>query len=192
MSKINLNRVTLIENQLTPHIPHNNLNGPNNSNIFTNFTNSTNTNSNQMNTGTDNKDNKDIKDNKETKGNENENENDKDNKTPRTKELPRLSESLKSSPKSERIVHSNGNIEEGYLLNGMKTGSWVTYWNENGQKKSVGSYADDCKTGKWIYWDISGKVVTLGQYTGGVRVGGWEETRDYNTIRWNENGTTRD
>lgn len=48
--------------------------------------------------------------------------------------------------------HDNGQIEQqGHFKDGKLEGSWVAF-DEKGNKKSIGEYANGEKTGKWFFW----------------------------------------
>ncbi len=59
-------------------------------------------------------------------------------------------------------------------------GKW-TWWHENGQKLSEGTYKDKRFVGKWIWWYENGKKEMEGIYKDGKKDGKW--------IEWFSNGT---
>ncbi len=48
-------------------------------------------------------------------------------------------------------------IQRGYLLNGEKTGTWITY-DEKGQITAKAEYEEGQKQGKWKIYSETGKV----------------------------------
>ena len=69
------------------------------------------------------------------------------------------------------LYKSNGNKKlEGYYKDGLRNGKW-SWWNENGKKKSLGSYLNGDGTDKgdtgisrngrdglWSWWYVNGKI----------------------------------
>jgi len=48
--------------------------------------------------------------------------------------------------------YDNGQIEQqGHFKDGKLDGNWVAF-DEKGNKKSMGNYANGNKTGKWFFW----------------------------------------
>ncbi len=66
--------------------------------------------------------------------------------------------------------HDNGEVSQSGTFNlaGKLHGEWLSY-NEEGQKISVGSYADGQKVGKWLFW--SGEVLKEVDYNNNVIAG---------------------
>ena len=54
--------------------------------------------------------------------------------------------------------HENGNISQkgSFNLERKLHGEWISY-NEKGDKKSIGSYTNGLKTGKWTFWSGADK-----------------------------------
>lgn len=51
--------------------------------------------------------------------------------------------------------YDNGKVQqEGFFKDGKLDGVWVAF-DENGNKKSTGLYANGEKTGKWFFWNGS-------------------------------------
>lgn len=51
--------------------------------------------------------------------------------------------------------HENGRVEqEGFFKDGKLDGVWVSFDNK-GNKKAIGEYANGVKTGKWIFFNES-------------------------------------
>jgi antitoxin component YwqK of YwqJK toxin-antitoxin module len=49
--------------------------------------------------------------------------------------------------------YENGQIQqEGFFKDGKLNGQWVSY-DESGNKKAIGEYANGEKTGKWFFWN---------------------------------------
>ena len=68
---------------------------------------------------------------------------------------------------------------KGHISNKGREGQW-TYWYENGQLESKGSYEDGIETGKWTYWYDDGQKISEGSYKDRRRDGQW--------TYWYENG----
>ena len=50
------------------------------------------------------------------------------------------------------LYHDNGQIEQhGFFKNKKLHGTW-TYYNEQGEKISIGNYENGVKTGKWFFY----------------------------------------
>ncbi len=49
--------------------------------------------------------------------------------------------------------YDNGKIQQqGYFKDGKLTGQWIAF-DEQGNKKSIGTYVNGDKTGKWFFWN---------------------------------------
>lgn len=49
--------------------------------------------------------------------------------------------------------YDNGQIQqEGFFKEGKPEGKWAAF-DVNGNKKSIGEYAEGTKTGKWFFWN---------------------------------------
>jgi antitoxin component YwqK of YwqJK toxin-antitoxin module len=69
---------------------------------------------------------------------------------------------------------------EGHYKDG-KLESLYTYWHDNGQKRSEGHYKDGKPDGLYTYWHENGQKKEEGHYKDGKKEGLWT---DY----WHENG----
>ena len=53
------------------------------------------------------------------------------------------------------LYHDNGQVEQhGYFKDKKLHGTW-TYFNEQGEKVSIGNYENGIKTGKWYFYTKS-------------------------------------
>ena len=49
--------------------------------------------------------------------------------------------------------YDNGKVQQqGYFKDGKLTGQWIAF-DEQGNKKSIGTYVNGDKTGKWFFWN---------------------------------------
>lgn len=61
--------------------------------------------------------------------------------------------------------HETGAIfEEGYVNNGMKVGTWTTYYPENGYIQTITSFDDGVFTGPFIEFDERGRLMKQANY----------------------------
>ncbi len=65
---------------------------------------------------------------------------------------------------------SGSKAMEGELKQGLKTGTWVTYY-DNGQKMSEGNYTTNLKDGEWAYWEANSNMKGKEFYKNGNLVG---------------------
>lgn len=66
-------------------------------------------------------------------------------------------------------------ITEGNYLMGKKTGTWISYYPVNGEKRAQGSYDNNGKqTGNWQYFTSKGNLKAEGGYKSGLREGVWK------------------
>jgi antitoxin component YwqK of YwqJK toxin-antitoxin module len=54
--------------------------------------------------------------------------------------------------KSTYFFDSGKVSQEGFYKNGKVDGQWIAY-DENGAKKSIGTFENGIKTGKWFFWN---------------------------------------
>ena len=66
----------------------------------------------------------------------------------------------------------SGEEENGYNEVGMREGVW-TYWHDNGQKQSEGTYKNDKQEGVWTRWHQNGKEQSEQTYKNGKPDGVW-------------------
>ena len=80
-----------------------------------------------------------------------------------------------------------GIAERGYLLNGLKQGTWTTYRAEQSHPEKIVSYVDGALNGPYIELDEQGRIALLANYKGNVlhgpyakyRIGRPEQTVNY-------------
>lgn len=49
--------------------------------------------------------------------------------------------------------YDNGKVQQqGFFKDGKLTGQWIAF-DEQGNKKSIGTYVNGDKTGKWFFWN---------------------------------------
>jgi antitoxin component YwqK of YwqJK toxin-antitoxin module len=91
-------------------------------------------------------------------------------------ELDELQEQLAATGGGEKTVerYDHGQKKsEGYLLDdGTKVGLW-TFWYENGQKESEGSYKNWEKEGIWTFWYENGQKRSEGSAKNRKKEGLW-------------------
>ena len=50
------------------------------------------------------------------------------------------------------FYYENGQVaQKGFYKDGKLHGEWIAY-DQNGEKKAIGKYAEGIKTGKWFFW----------------------------------------
>lgn len=65
-------------------------------------------------------------------------------------------------------------MEDGYILNGRKTGTWTTYHpNDNITVYTATNYVDGKKEGVYIEAEKNNRVKTIGSYANDVKHGKW-------------------
>ena len=88
------------------------------------------------------------------------------------------------------LADSQGTVlEEGFTRNGMKEGTWVTYFPENGFPKTVASFAGGMYNGPYIGFNDRGNVDLRAYYKNNLLHGFWSsykfarptETREYDS-----------
>lgn len=76
--------------------------------------------------------------------------------------------------KAIRVNGAGRILEEGELLNGNKTGTWITYHDiENLIVSSVTNYVDGKKNGLWMSIANNNRVVAYGYYADDLKDGKW-------------------
>ena len=64
-----------------------------------------------------------------------------------------------------------------------KINGLVTYWYENGEKKSEGTYKNGKKDGLFTWWYVNGKKEYEGTYKNGRKI---------SVKEWNEDGSVKE
>ncbi|MEM1328609.1 MAG: hypothetical protein AAGI23_21820 [Bacteroidota bacterium] len=59
-------------------------------------------------------------------------------------------------------------IEEGFVKNGVKTGTWVTYHEKDASAKTIASYIDGVLNGIFLEMDRYGRLLSKTKYKNGV------------------------
>lgn len=71
-----------------------------------------------------------------------------------------------------------GNVTEaGYLLNGLKQGTWTNYGNESAAPEKIVSYIDGALNGPYIEMDQQGRYALLANYKNNILHGPWVKYR---------------
>jgi antitoxin component YwqK of YwqJK toxin-antitoxin module len=66
-------------------------------------------------------------------------------------------------------LNADGNpVETGYTLNGKRTGTWVTFFNENGRINSISSYANGNLDGVSITFNNRGQIEKKAFYSNNI------------------------
>ena len=62
---------------------------------------------------------------------------------------------------SVTLYHSNGSVaQQGHITKNNKLqGTWVSY-DEQGNKRAIGNYAQGKKVGTWFFYDLNSKFLT--------------------------------
>ena len=68
-------------------------------------------------------------------------------------------------------------LEEGFMLNGLKEGTWVTYHKTGPHAKTIETYAAGKKNGLELSLTNRGQVEKIANYKGGLMNGYWAEMR---------------
>lgn len=71
--------------------------------------------------------------------------------------------------------------EKGNYSNGLKTGNWIT-WYENGNQQTVNYWTRGVKNGGFKRFSESGKIVLSGKYRNGKKTGKWIDYVKNDTI----------
>lgn len=90
----------------------------------------------------------------------------------------------------QRVFRTDGQgvvLEEGFIRDGLKEGTWVTYFPENGFPKTVASFAGSLYNGPFIGFNDRGNVELRAYYKNNLLHGFWSsykfarptETREY-------------
>jgi len=68
-------------------------------------------------------------------------------------------------------------VEAGFLLNGLKQGTWTTYGTESAAPTKIVSYADGALYGPYVEMDQQGRYALLANYQNNQLHGPWVQYR---------------
>ena len=68
-------------------------------------------------------------------------------------------------------------VEEGYLSNGIQTGSWITYHPDNQLPKSMVNYANGMRNGLYLEFNDRGQIELRASYKNNQLHGAWGKYR---------------
>lgn len=80
-----------------------------------------------------------------------------------------------------KFYHSNQLAEQGNFKNGLKVGSWKS-WFENGKIETIQNYKSGILNGRYITFNQDGEIIEKGNFAKGLKTGKWINLERKDTI----------